>query len=163
MLTRLEEMFWSRVDVKDKDSCWNWLGPTTGSGYGHFWIGGRSTGKDIQVHRLSWELYNKIDIPKGLWVLHKCDNRRCVNPNHLSLGTSGMNQRDRFERNPTIRGGRVSSISVNDIEKIKQLHKDGMSVRKIAPLFSKSPAYISLLINNKRDENANTSASRPNS
>ena len=158
MLTKLEEMFWPRVDIKDEDSCWNWLGPITGVGYGHFWIGGRDTGKNISVHVLSWKLHNKQEVPDRLWILHKCDNRKCVNPKHLYAGTPGQNQCDRFARNP-IRGGRISSITTGDIEHIKSLHRNGMSTRKIAPLFGKSAAYISLLINNKRGENANMSTS----
>ena len=156
MITWIDKIFWPRVDKKGPEDCWNWLGPITGAGYGHFWMGGRTTGKDISVHRLSWKLYNKQGVPEGLWILHKCDNRKCCNPNHLYAGTPSMNQSDRMERNP-IRGGRESSMSLGNIERIRQLNKEGMSTRDIAHLLKKSQAYICMLINGKRGANANPS------
>lgn len=84
--------------------CWLWVGALTG-GYGVFWQDGRA-----EAHRFSWQL-NVGPIPDGLYVLHRCDVRACVNPGHLFLGTAAANSRDMVEkgRQGTPRGERNGS------------------------------------------------------
>jgi hypothetical protein len=74
--------FWAKVDVKDEDECWLWLGGVTYRGYGHSRLNGRQMG----AHRAAWIL-TFGPIPDGLLVLHKCDVPKCCNPKHLFLGT----------------------------------------------------------------------------
>lgn len=70
-------------------ACAEWPGACNSAGYGHFYRGGHH----VYVHRAVWEaLYGPI--PKGLCVLHRCDNPPCYNVEHLFLGTKGDNLRD---------------------------------------------------------------------
>jgi hypothetical protein len=75
-------------------SCWLWIGGKDKDGYGKFkWV----NGKDERAHRFSW-LFFRGPIPESLFVLHKCDNTSCVNPDHLFLGTHAMNMGDKKEK-----------------------------------------------------------------
>lgn len=80
--------FWSKV--RKTDGCWLWTGTTIRGGYGMIRFPVRDS---ITAHRASW-LIHRGEIPDGLFVLHKCDNPPCVNPEHLFLGTHQDNMRD---------------------------------------------------------------------
>lgn len=82
--------FWSKVNKTDP--CWLWIGAKTGD-YGYF----RRQRESNRVHRFSYELH-RGPIPKGLCVLHHCDNPLCVNPDHLFLGTQADNVRDMINK-----------------------------------------------------------------
>jgi len=88
------ERLWSRV-VKT-DECWLWTGTITTSGYGQLSRGRHAEGY-VAAHRLAWELTHG-PVPTGLWVLHHCDVRNCVRPDHLFLGTTTDNMRDMAQK-----------------------------------------------------------------
>ena len=81
--------FWPKVNKTD--GCWLWTGTTSAFGHGNI----RRTGSNrpVGAHRFSYELHHGA-IPDGLWVLHRCDNPRCVRPDHLFLGTPKDNMQD---------------------------------------------------------------------
>lgn len=81
------------LKIQKTDTCWIYHGNKCLKGYGLF----RFKASNIRAHRLSYSIHNG-DIPDGLYVLHSCDVRDCVNPDHLSVGTQSDNMRQAAER-----------------------------------------------------------------
>jgi hypothetical protein len=97
----IEVRFWAKV--KKTDGCWQWTGAATPDGYGFLARAINGERHPLRAHRFSWELH-RGPVPEGLWVLHRCDNPRCVNPDHLFLGDRTANMRDCAAKG-RIRGG----------------------------------------------------------
>lgn len=87
--------------VKKSTKCWEWTASKDGFGYGMFSLYGKRQG----AHRASWQIF-KGQIPKKMYVLHKCDNPSCVRPGHLFIGTQKENVKDAVSkgRHKTNRG-----------------------------------------------------------
>lgn len=95
--------FWSKVEVKGPDECWEWTGMKNGGGYGRMYLGNPLVG----AHRISFTIANGA-VTEGLHVCHKCDNPGCCNPDHLFAGTAKENRNDCREK------GRVARLFGDD-------------------------------------------------
>jgi len=84
----------NKIIIDQESGCWNWQGKLMWNGYGRFEL------DEIQeyAHRASYKIFNG-PIQSDLYVLHHCDNRKCVNPKHLYCGTAQQNQDDCINRN----------------------------------------------------------------
>lgn len=131
-LTTLLDRFIAKTRHAES-GCIEWTGTGNGNGYGHLRLPGkveRSSTKH-KAHRISYMLFIG-DIPEGLHVMHSCDNRRCVKPEHLSVGTCSDNMQD------CVRKGRhTNKKKMSKIEEIEaeQLATSGMTYKEIAALF----------------------------
>lgn len=161
----LTDRFWLRVDKKGPDDCWNWTG-TKAHGYGVLLPEGRRYTKGqkvIRAHRFSWELaYGPI--PDDKVLRHKCDNRACVNPEHLIPGTQADNVADMIERNRHSRGERHAAtfkpqrgadrwnakLTEDKVREIRRLAAEGMRQCDIAAHFAIPRSEVSRIVNRKR-------------
>ena len=141
--------FCSNFIVSDIDDCWEWKASKSGDGYGAFYM----DNKNISAHRASWQLYFG-DIG-NLYVLHRCDNKICINPNHLFLGTALDNSRDMVKKGRTTklevarhRNSKLSEETVIEIRKKLSLGSWGVAT-KLKKEYGVSDALISLIRSNK--------------
>ncbi len=133
--------------VDKTETCWIWTGATYSSGYGVISNGER--GKLVSAHRLSYELH-KGEIPQGLCVLHTCDVRRCVNPDHLFLGTIQDNHDDMMAKGREPRGEshKNSTLKEWQVIEIRRLSSLGeMRQKDIASMFSIRPKTVYKIVN----------------
>lgn len=135
------EILWSKVDKRGEDECWPWLGFKNKFGYGRV----RVKGPKYYAHRVIFNLTYpnvielkapKIDRDTTGFLLHKCDNPSCCNPNHLMVGSQLDNIRDRDsknrhadfsgEKNPR------SKFSLDQVNELRELRKTGMLIIDLA-------------------------------
>jgi len=141
----LTERFWSKVNKTD--SCWNWIAGCDFDGYALFKYY-RKTRRAAQIAMI----ITHGNIPDGMWVLHKCDNPKCVNPDHLYFGTPSQNSHDREDRNRgrCLIGGLngYNKLVEEQVAEIKKLIGK-YTGREIAKIYNVTPSLISCIKHNK--------------
>lgn len=143
------ERFWPKVNKNGPNGCWEWTGAVVRVGYGSLLIHGEY-GPAVRAHRFSFEL-NVGPIPKGLLVCHKCDNRKCVNPSHLFLGTHKDNTQDMMQkgRGPTCERQGMAKLNRLKVIEIKQDVSSGLSQRQTAFKHHVSAQTVCNIVHNK--------------
>lgn len=127
--------FEAKYEVAKTTGCWEWTASCGEGGYGQFVTSVKDGHKWYRAHRFSY-ITHRGSIPEGMVVMHSCDNPRCVNPDHLRLGTQADNIKDREEK---CRGYLRRTIQANDVSEIKASNK---SDRELATELGCSRAHI---------------------
>jgi hypothetical protein len=121
--------FWSKVLLtSNPDKCWEWQASTYSNGYGRIWVD-----EAVRIaHRVAWKI--TYGVYPTLDLLHSCDNKQCVNPNHLREGTNVENAADAAERGLMQKGIDRWNAKVNPqlVKNIRQWNADGISHVRIA-------------------------------
>lgn len=132
----LEDTFNLRVD-KSED-CWNWTGGISKDGYGMFcW-----KLKYYKAHRLAYELaHGWGSLPNDLCICHHCDNRLCVRPDHLFLGTNADNVKDKLKK-----GRQPSKLLKQDVLDIRARYSQGVTQSQLAQEYKVEQTTISHII-----------------
>lgn len=135
------ERFMGKVSMlPDQPGCWLWMGACAVNGYGHFALDASQPARPILSHRASWLLHNG-PIPDGLCVLHKCDVRQCVRPDHLFLGTRTDNMRDASKKARLAYGERHVNTPLTS-EQVRQILVSNAPLVRLAEQFSVSARTI---------------------
>lgn len=150
--------FWSRVTTGPADTCWNWAGAKTSSGYGNLsWHG-----QCVQAHRVAYYLayggielhtnFKQAGVPREYrqFVLHKCDNRLCCNPEHLFLGSMSDNQKDAYNKRRKVQPQSKhtnAKLTPGEVAAIRCRYAAGEAVQQeLAVAFGVSQRAISLIV-----------------
>lgn len=138
--------FWTYV--AKADGCWLWTRGLRDHRYGNFYNGI----KDVAAHRYSWVLHNGA-IPDGFYVLHRCDNPPCVNPEHLFLGTHAENMQDMMAKG---RGNKPcgelvgrAKLTEQAVGDIRGLYASGMTQLAIAEVYGVSKAAVQFIVSRR--------------
>ena len=147
IINSVKNRFYARVLIPNENGCMEWVGKSIGHGYGLICINDEM----IRAHRLSYEIHNG-EIPERMHVLHKCDNRKCVAPDHLFLGTNNDNISDRMAKNrsyhpPTGSGSKNfnSKLNEKDVKKIRKMLAKGITKAEIGRQFNVTQENISFI------------------
>jgi len=139
---RAQRRFWSKIDIRSENECWNWMAFTNSYGYGRF--GWWPVGTVINAQRAAFMLTYGRAIKPGMFICHTCDNPACCNPKHLYEGTNVNNQADTIKRNRHVFGSDEPHAKLNDddVRAIRASHPQGRSYYSLGKQFGVSPTLV---------------------
>lgn len=144
-MNSIKQRLLEKIDIRENDECWPWLASVDSRGYGNLRVGSK---KHARAHRLMYEFYCG-PIPDGegfhgTIVMHKCDNRICCNPNHLTLGSHADNMADMADkdRRKGIGAGESNGRAILSVSDVEQIRRDTRGTRTIAKDYPVSRAAI---------------------
>lgn len=150
----LDQRFWRYVQPVSV-GCWEWQGTTNEYGYGVIGRGARGTGL-VKAHRLAYEIARGSQLRRDQLVCHHCDNPRCVNPDHLFVGTHRDNSDDKWRKGrgsppPLLLGSQNPSAKLTEglIPEVFRLRRLGLTTYQIADVFDISRNAICCVLNRK--------------
>lgn len=145
---QVREKLLANIRKNEVCGCWNWLGNCQNNGYG------RLKFRNVRslAHRVSWQVF-RGEIPKGMCILHSCDNPRCVNPDHLFLGTKDDNNQDMIEkgRDRKVCGEKSpkAKLTVGQVRELRRLYLEGVKIYQLAPIFGINRSSIGAIVRRK--------------
>lgn len=144
----LKQRFWESVQKVDGDGCWLWMAALS-KGYGVIMSGGPGS-RHMRASHAAWELEHG-PVPKDKWVLHRCDNPRCVRASHLFLGTALDNSHDCIAKGRNYRGEDMwtAKLTEDDVRMMRKLFDNGMTQAELETHFSISRSVVSLIVRRK--------------
>lgn len=151
-LVLLKARFDTKWKLDETTGCWLWTASCAGKGYGQIKIPGERV--QIYAHRLSYILHKGVDVEKGKHICHTCDTPKCVNPEHLFMGTNHENHMDMKNKGRSTHGEKNSQAKLTE-EKVIQLHgmvKLGIPTKEIARLFGIHQSAVIRIKNGTRWE-----------
>lgn len=127
--------FWSHVAIDD--GCWDWTGARSGNGYGYIGSCSKRGRWGTTAAAFSWMILHG-PVPRGMNVCHRCDNRLCVRPGHLFLGTVGDNARDMVAKGRSA----LAKLTPDDVAAIRTRYAAGATNRELAEAYGVVPGYM---------------------
>lgn len=149
----LKERLLKNINHDAKTGCWEWSRSLNKGGYGRMTVHtDAGVLRGVMAHRVAYTVF-KGPIDADLEVMHRCDNRKCINPDHLEAGTHAENMRDAALKGRMSKGGfKYEADQELDLPSIiRKLYADGFySQYEIAAMFGFSQSYVSRIVNFKK-------------
>jgi hypothetical protein len=144
------DRFWKYIEKKD--GCWIWRGGLNSMGYGQFHIG---NGKMALCHRLSWVVH-RGPIDGDLCILHKCDNPKCVNPDHLFIGTMKDNMQDKANKKRNLKNigeyscqHKLTDCEATEIRKLYKRATRNFNIQSLAKKYNIGQTTVWEILNGR--------------
>lgn len=149
MSKTLQERFNERYTPEPLSGCWLWTGAVDTCGYGLLYD--PEAGRTNRAHRIAWAI-RRGAIPDGMHVLHKCDVRGCVNPDHLFLGAQAANMADMVSKGRQARGSLNGTAKLTEVQvlEIRNLYGKGVWTQgDLASMFGIVQKQVSYIVNRR--------------
>lgn len=142
------DRFYRSYSIDDNTNCWHWIAHKYKNGYGRMNVGK----KQCLSHRFSWVLYGN-NLQTGRVICHRCDNRDCVNPEHLFQGTQSDNLNDMKEKGRSCFGEKngMAKLPIRYVKLIRIIHRFGdFKISEIADFFNVSKSCVQSIVSRSK-------------